>query len=321
MAIVSVRERTWGRAGSASGELSAGKINSLDKSYEREFVVTTDSLDDGSRIVRLAPGIPRLFTRYAAGSDLDLSCYASSIDVSPLGGTGYHWTVKVQYRWQPNPEAETSDNPLEQPPEISWDSVVVQVGVLKARIVPAAGIPKNDVPVTNSAGQGFDPPVERDVAHLQLTYSRNELSFSPVLASAYFSAVNKSTWLGVPKHVARCMGISATKQYHTDDEGGISFGYWKVTYVFEFKPYNSETNKWETWDREFLDQGTMQKNAAGDGLEVIRDKQQHAVTEPVPLDGFGKQLAQDKVDMFEFKYRKYEIEPEADFGPLNIILT
>jgi hypothetical protein len=274
-----------------------GGINSRAvREYTRNFLVTTDDPKDGPLEVCVTSGIPGMFTPYVTPTESDLG--ATVRDVKAKQINQYQWTVTVQYSSAYEPAAVSSDdpglnqlgtgpgsesspnaadrgdsaetNPTLQPPDVEW-SVVKYQRVLVHDI--------QDRPVTNAAGEPFDPPAERDDTRLVLTYSRNELLYDPTVAVQYTDCTNRDKFLKrfKPGQV-KVESITGKQMF----ENGISF--YRVTYIFHFRV--------ETFIFKILNQGYYELDSRGRQVLIRDSRDGTPLSSPTLLNLNGQKLFQ-----------------------------
>jgi hypothetical protein len=217
MAILSFAELFDGRDGDS--EVADGRR------YVRRYRVLTDNPYDGPNTIKSALGI-RYGDRYVglSATENDQYSYIESIDAAQEDGDSLGWIVTVSY----GPfDALTAgggptNNPLLMPMEVEWSYRNQEV---------VAQYDNNGTPITNTAGDPFDPPIVIDDPRPILTIVRNEAVFPWSLAYQYRTAVNSDTFGPVGPQMARVIQISGKYACH------YSIGWYSiVTYEFEFNP-------------------------------------------------------------------------------------
>jgi hypothetical protein len=255
MAILAVKELPV-RGGTLSDDLT--------RTYYRTFRVSTDTVQDATRNVRLAPGLPALFSSYIFGNDLDILCFCIDIDIKQDQDWPLEWLVTAKYSSKQNrPQEQQNENPLLRAPEYAWSFAEYQrpfVRDLTGRSV------------VNSASVTFDPPPETEDSRPTLVITRNEAFFNPALALQYQDATNTDLFYGAGLRQAKFKSITADSAY----ENGITFQ--KVKYEVQFRR--------EGFFQEILDQGFCDRNG-----KIFRDRKDGlALSNPTPLDGDGQPL-------------------------------
>lgn len=250
------------------------------RSYTRKYLVLTDSRYDDAIVVSNGVDpfsgefIPPLGFRYNNGSPFpgsfqsDLGAFVSQIDCVEVerSHSGSFWEVTVQYS-STDPAAFDAQNPLNSPPRISWGL---------SRFTSVAEFDINQNAILNSAGDYFDPPLEKDDSRQVLTIVRNEPTYDASMTYVYKDSINEDVFWGLPPGVVKLMDRSAELQHSGDCpiNGGY---YWEVKYEFEIRP--------EGWTRYVLDQGLKQLD--GGNLVNIVDANGEPISSPMLLNGEG----------------------------------
>lgn len=284
MSVLQAKEIHEGRL----GPIETGK-----RTYTRVWGVTTSSATDGPIQVREATGIPRLGDAYLTSSEGDAGAVVKKVDPQPTDNPKL-WHVRVEYD---SSVEEEEENPLNRPAVLSWGSAQFQRVAWK-------DIDGNAI--LNSAGQYFDPPPEVDDSRPTLTVTRNEASFNPALKIDYEDAVNTDPFMGFAVGQAKVASINANSQF----ENGLSF--WSVTYEFHFRR--------EGWILAPLDQGRYELWDIAGTKRLVPIKERDTlgrklttnVTEPVPLDGAGKQL--QNPGPTTAKYKEFTVYKQRTFS-------
>jgi len=296
MSVTSFQEVHGGRGGGVSGNWV--------RSYRRSFVVQTDSVQDDAATILLHPSCPKLYDVYAAGATLDLSAFCKRVTPDQDSESPNVWRVTAEYDTIADPRKQ-NPNPLLRPPKISWNFQLGTKAVEKAAFINATtGAETSDVPVQNSAGMPYDPPLEADEAIATLQIEKALADFDPVMAFNYTNAVNNDPWMGGDAYTWKCQGISGTLEYAQVEETLIP--YWVATALFQYR--------FETWRFEILDAGFYKKNGGGTDLVEITSENGQPLSKPRLLDGSGAPLSLSGTPV----YRKYRVYRELPFASLAI---
>lgn len=181
------------------------------------------------------------------------------------------------------------ENPLSRPAKYSFSTIKVN----KPLIYDLA-----DVAIKNSAGYPFDPPLEYQAIHTQLTVSKN-LAITTVTSSwiqTYMDTINNAAFVGFPQYSLRITDITATS------ENENSVWYWATTFVFEFNP-----DLW--YPIKVLDAGWQ--DSTGKTIELEFGRQ--PTTVPL-LNGSGSKLSAGGTPVF----RSFDIYDDKDFSVLGL---
>jgi hypothetical protein len=211
-------------------EIWEGRRGSQDDAYVVEFVrvfrVFTNSMSDGSLAVRTAVDpvsgltIPALYTSYSGANEVYIGSTVQKVESLQDSGNPFAWTVTVTYSTLTKDPFLNNPNPLQRLPEISWSL---------ANFSRAIDVDLLGVPIVNSAGQRFDPPIEVDDSRQVLTYIRNESTYDPHVAKTYINAINTDTFLGFEPYAALIKNIGAVRSF----ENNVVF--YRVTYEIHFR--------------------------------------------------------------------------------------
>ena len=201
---------------------------------------------------------------------------------------------------------ETATLPWLQPCQISWSSRAY------SKVVDC------DVfgyPITNSAGDVFDPPIEGQEFHPVVTIVRNELcsynpNLIPVTIDGFMNTVNSGTvtiaGMTISQGYAKVTNIGATrKDWH-------GWPYYECTYEIELNPNSWATHPLDQGFNYLVDvNGTMKKqkfNVAEEHDDV-----------PHLLDGTGQPLDADSGGYTEpAVYGTFYTLVETNFALLNL---
>lgn len=265
MSNVWVKEKVEGRESGYDAEFR--------RTYTRVFLVLMNSYQDGPVNVRASTGVPRMYDTYATGTEFDTGAFVNDIKAKKDEAAPYLWEVTVTYGsyvrgaggtagLSSADPARAKEDPILRPADVKWSFAKYQKPMEKDQF---------NRPIVNSAGFPFDPPYMQDDNRPLLTVSRNELSFSPLIAWDYKDSINIDAFFGSPAQTVKCSDITADLQW----ERGLA--YWRVTYAFEFRPT-------ETWAFRPMDRGKAYFKTNGQ-LVVATDDFGATSSDPVPLNG------------------------------------
>lgn len=305
MAVVSVSEQFYARSFSSTrkGISPLGEIL-LEKQAERQYVVVCNDFADGPAAAETATGIPVYGDTYG-GLEL-LSKKADPIDDDPL-----IFNVKCSYGTISD-SSDTSESPLLAPAIQTYGFSVSSEPVYKDA---------NGNPITNSAGERYDPTVQIDVYDPIITHTQNLATFDGGLASYLVGGVNLDAWYGNAPRTLRINNISATQEVWNGVSPALK--YWKVTLEVQIR--------FDTWDVNILDQGyteRVRRGSSGDYyFKLILDKDGKPKNSPTLLDGSGRELRPTVYDNetgikiingSDPVFRKTRIHREVAFSLLGI---
>lgn len=266
-----------------------GSRNQLwQRTYERTFTVTTDDPDDGPATVAAALPVG-IGDSYVCRNDSDPGSFCQSIDVECTTDDGKGWTAVARYGpYDANLEPA---NPVERPIKVSWSF---------ARFERPVIVDLDGVPVLNSAGDPFDPPLTIDDSRPILTIVRNEQGFDPLLAYQFKDAVNADAFWGVGPGIVKVLDIS--DELTKDPDIGW---YHVVTYQFEFNP--------DGWQAHIADLGYRELNLTNELVPILFKGV--PATVPARLNGEGGYLEDPDAETVFLDFNVYRSLP---FAPLNL---
>ena len=195
------------------------------------YYVYTDSAGVTPGQVTLATHLDHSIPRYGEPHDTEPHAYVRNVVARRRDGKEPKaWVVVVTYKSQQGGDLpEQPDDPLQRRPIWSWSDVSIR----EVYTVDELG-----VPVLNTAGDPYNPPLtrERRIPVLNLLY--NAEFYSQAMATAFYTAVNTDaggffTVVGydVPDGVAKLMKFVGAPHY----EGGRRF--FKITVALHFKRF------------------------------------------------------------------------------------
>jgi hypothetical protein len=195
-----------------------------------------------------------------------------------IGQACYKWEVAYEYGpWNPLQHTTTGD-PTFQPLNPRFSSVNT----------PQACFEDVDGnPIVNSAGDYFDPPIERDFPRWTLTVTRNELHPALARIGPHANRINEATWNGFPPKTVK-LGPVQLPSPEFSHQLGILF--YPIEYVFEIN--------FDTWTRQSINHGYRQLDSAGKIIPILvggvpasspvmLDRAGHALITPGYLDTVG----------------------------------
>jgi hypothetical protein len=288
MGIVSVEEMLKARSGGIDPQWK--------RTYRRAWRVITDGPHAiGALGARLA--IPVFFGQNYQLSDTsgaqveyDQFSFATKIDaqIDPDCNDDSSWVVTVDYA--PYDPTQFPENPLNHPIKISWG---------ENRFDQVCFVDRNGNPITNSAGDYFDPPLTIDDSRPTLRIVRNEPSYDPGYATKWKDCLNTGPFFGFnPGYVKMSTPLGDL------DYSPVCGYYYIVTYQFEINPNG--------WKKNILDQG-LRQIVSGKQQKIVDDKGED-VTSPALLNGKGAKLATGG-NPVTLTFNVYQ---EADFSSLGL---
>lgn len=238
------------------------------RTYTQVIEVISDSSSDGPGLALRAPGVPSKWDTYAFGSEFDTRAYLMSKEVDrPDGPDSKRYLITLNYSTLNAQQRRWIDHPLDRPAEVS--------STFKS-ITSICDTDTSGNAIANSAGQVFDPPIEKEDARKILTVTRNFGSYNGGLS--YMNRTNSDAYLGAAVgtlRITRFDEVRAFEEYGVEGSE-IEVEFWVRTVEMEYRP--------EGWHKKPLDVGT--KDSSGNDLLINGIP----VTTPVLLDGAGAVL-------------------------------
>lgn len=223
---------------------------------------------------QIAPGIPQLNTGYPGKPQLK-----SLLPVVSSGGYGLY-EVTVRYAIPPAGNWQEQEiNPVDRATRIRWE-----IGNSSEPIDLALDASNQwAVPILNSAGDPYDPPIHEDFGTLFLHVYKFVTDFDLIMAMNYRNAVNTDafTVLGrysVSPGQSRCVLMGIPADYN------INATWVEAQLTLEFRA--------DGFDRRLLDKGYRgwQEVSGTTSSAPFTDVSGNNVTAPILLDGTGKPL-------------------------------
>ena len=257
---------------------TGGGVSNNGRKARRVFTIMLDGADEfyqAGTVARQASGVPRYGELYP--NDAGLRC--TQINAEALTSSFFKITCNYttfNYSAADDPRIQ---HPCDQPAKITSRGTVITVpfdvayddeGELK-------------VPIVNSAGEPFDPPLIKAVYISTWSITKNANSFSDRVAEEVRDSTNSSPYRGYEAGTCLMVAYDATEI---------------ITPAYTYFEVQAEIQKRsEGWLRRVLDQGYRKKVKAEDGTieyEVITDKGGVPLSQPSKLDGDGGVLADGK---------------------------
>lgn len=277
------------------------------RSYTRIWqVFTSDTTLGPGQICSVAPGT--LYESWVHGTEVDNWALLKKKSAKQMGSQdgGFLWLVTCEYDSEVLDQGQGGDTPSGSSPADnnntqpdlrlpSWEFSSNKTTKLFVQD------PNTGDPVTNSAGQPFDPPVEVPEYRttIKVTMFKTIGSDNKANVVAYCGKVNSGAWYGFAPGTVLCTDYQLTSQF---EQGGW---WWHKSVSFEVNL--------EGWNPiKILDAGTVYFESMSKPPQPILDKSGNPITSPVPLNGAGMPLmaGQDPV------YREYSPYIPVDFSAI-----
>jgi len=318
MAVVHVHETYYGaRGGGGSLEYSPAKTIGT---ATRTFEVKTDAKTDDETVVAAHASIPNIGAAHPNNSAM--RCLKLTFTNDDSKGP-FVWYVTAFY----SNEYDIAENPLLDAAQTEWDTEQFSRIVWKDR---------DGNPIVNSAGDPFDPPVEKDDSRWISVTSKN-VGGVPAWIYSYQDAINAAEFtfdgVTVPARTAKVQAIHISTP---QERNGISYRVLQITMHHRGENVNDVAewgsgsgsgstsdpgDEWDPWDEVILDAG-FRKKVTGSGsagsttMEVIKDADDNPVASPVPLDGSGDVL--DDPSLTNNVFLGFQLYVERDFSALPL---
>lgn len=268
------------------------------RTHQLSYQVLTDVKTD--TVTVLQQTLAFLGIDYGTPFPTDSVAYCQKADCKCTDVSGVTFQVDFTFETLSAKKEKEQENPLDQFPEISWSTEVVNRPMEKDIDGDA---------IQNSAKDKFDPGIEQEIYYPKLSIVRNEATFVPASLLLYQGRLNNATWLGFAAGRVKCIGIDGRLERVKVEDA--TFYYYQVSYVFLFateEPY---------FKRRLLDCGTRYlDSSSGSGgrqqLNILVKGQ--PVSEPKLLDGNGNVLPVNGQPHFI----DFDVCEQVNFGALNL---
>lgn len=291
MAVVEWKElpeRTY------DSEISSGRLRIV---RTRTFIVRTDAFTDDEDVARQAAGIPRLTEPHPS----DPLIYCQHIAVAPLGNDPLVWNVRADYVLNV-PYLGTPDDPivspLDRPAEMTYSF---------ARSTEEVTETVDDPPqlIVTTAGELYDPPLQRETSRLVLTITKNFADFPLGMVLDYQDAINSDSWQGADPGTVKFAIDRAEKVYEAIQDQ--DFIYYRISMNFEFRP--------EGWQPTIVHAGYRYYETVGEETKLMTATDDNGVplNQPVFLDQNGF-----KTDFDHAHKQTVRIYREREFALLGV---
>ena len=275
-------------------EPPGGRTKTTDKKliskYTRRMQYRTFVRVFDSNIILLQLGVPRIGSVHP--EDLSARCISvgATQTESPLV-----WDVVAQYTTEfPNPKRD-KQNPLEEPPLLTYSHTTVAITKFFDR---------NGKPFVNTAAQRLlSPPTISETIQV-LTIKQQQADFDRKIGLSYTDAINAGPWFGYKARHVRS-SVSASEGW----KNGVTF--WIVNYRFEIRAK-------EPWNPvRVLNQGIMVYNAVAKKWQLLEDANGVLHGQEVILNEAGNDVeTKENVAAGNVHWLDFEVYDELDFNGL-----
>jgi len=290
--------------------------------YTRTYYVETDSKHDDAIVVLSYSGLPALFSQYQTSTTADLSAYCIGRDPQQIGAK--NWDVVItndsKQEAQDGGGGGGGGGNQQTDPE-KWFSKV-SFGFEKRTVpIPWTKEKPNNIyapgdgvgqdlwyPVSNAAGEPYDPAPMRDSYYPIVTFSGFVKNFSAENAIKYIGALNQDLFWGAVPGTLQCTAYE-TSGMEYKKIGNVDVWYYPVKFEMRYDA--------DGWDARQLN--------AGSYYVVGTTKKAFLTAEGQPYIGMltstGGKLADGSKAIFNITY-KYTRLPFSSLGlPASMPLT
>jgi hypothetical protein len=188
-----------------------------------------------------------------------------------IGTDCYWWQVEITYGpWDPLTHTITG-NPVDQPIDFGF-----QWQVFEQPCDVAINSTGELVPVVNSVGLPYDPPVTREQLKGIMRIAYNSLSFVPSSFFAFGNLINSDTFNGFPPHTLKVSPPNMPQRLYSQF---LDENYYRLELEIAFNPNDNG------WDAMPIDRSFLIYN--GSQLVKILDINGQPISEPALLNGSG----------------------------------
>ena len=207
---------------------------------------------------------------------------------------GIIWEATVEYG--PIPTNVRPGGPLAQPP--TWRLEAIPV------LLPAF-VDKNGDPILNTAGDPFDPPLERPKTNRRLTVTRNEVAPNFAAIQEVENKTNDAPWLLWDTGQVVALPIEIPERLYDQE---AQQRYYPMRYSFDIDL--------DGWKKEVVNSGFNGLDSSGNSVRLF-DKAGQELTEPAFLDDAGHQLAHP-ITAANIVILEFELLDSTYFGIFNL---
>lgn len=298
------------------------------RTYHRTWKVRSLYQNEDSKSITATDLLPRRGDLYFTAHSADLGARLHELAAVRVPNSLFWWDVTATYFTAPgiafvDQGRSSSDGggaptdreikPWERPAQIAIDSdQATKPAVMEMYDPDDNPLP---LPVTNSAGDLFDPPVEADDPKIVLNITKNFISYDTSLIFKYKNAINKDAFFGQPAYTWKVKRFGIQNAFE-----GVHY-YVTVHLSLYHRPFTTEGDPSALGDPggwrqiAYVDRGYQQIK---DGKKVrCVDRYGQPAASPQLLNGSGAQLAiTATTDVSNAKYRKFKLYRPMDFSKL-----
>lgn len=226
------------------GYPKADKFSLTGRAYVCQWLVQSDTYEDGPFVVQACSGLPTAFSVYNIGNDNDPYARLREWNAWRQEENSLTWICEARYS---TPEPKGGENRGTGQGTHSDSGASPTNPLLELPVAKTSPI-EREIPITrvfnlqtgqynppmSSSCQPFNPPAMRKTYDLQLTISRNEAVSAnhPGLGIQYAGVTNADYFWNMPPGTWICKAINAENQVK-QIQGGTEYAYMRVEYVFQ----------------------------------------------------------------------------------------
>lgn len=256
----------------------------------RSFTVLLEAADDVD-LARTASGIPKVGWPHPTNFFLRV-IRVNARRLSPILAE-----VDVDYESLQNPDNPAGNNPLNDPPKVTFDFNDVEIEVDRDADGKAMLTPNKE------AYRGITSPSSDLVCRIV----RNWPSFNVNLARSYKNCVNSDTFLGEPPGTAWLKGVGG------ESIGDDNFRYWQVYAEIHFRRAAPGSTDAKAWYKRVLRQGFRVKDANGKVDRAV-DELGNFKVNPTILKADGTEETDAAATNIWDEFKIFESKPFAALG-------
>ena len=188
-----------------------------------------------------AQGVPRYGDQFKGNKAAFCRNISTQIDSSQSKNTPTQVIVTCTFTTLSADKRDEEENPLEKKPDVVWGTYFERQTIENARLLKIDGrdqgqnvqpigpgnavqqINNFSVPITNSAGQRFNPAPEVDVPYVTCTIVQNLADFDPQEANNMIQTVNVSTFQVDGYTIAKESALLLRREAGIEYQGKLSY--------------------------------------------------------------------------------------------------
>lgn len=213
------------------------------RSFSVSYLVRTNDPQDGPIVVFEA--LPEIGDFYYTDNEYDLGARVADVSVSDEGGDKFLWRAEVRYdrNLRDDPEDQEPENPEEREPKYSIRFEKHEVPISGPYSTADPGHVSATTPLSNSAGQPYNPPITREETRPTIVLLKDERRLDLAGMLALQDTVNRNAFAGFTSQTLKLNVTGVQERFEQGER------WWRKTYELAFKR--------EGWVARPLDYGTI----------------------------------------------------------------